>query len=204
MNILQIIVQLIVQCATLLTLGVLARQLFYMRKQYEMDHERSRRETVIKLQKLWIETLSDTRTGHSRNLIKDMTPTVCKNFWEEKDITVEDTPGNRQILLYVCSCNEGDLNMMSSKGMIKIEGKNLAIISAHLIKYLNVLEVICTAWNDNVGDQEMIEKEFGSSITKGNLDSFLLRSPDDRFLSIKAYIMKQQSDNNPKGKGPIK
>ena len=191
------VLQIIVQCATLLTLVVLVVQLFYMIKQYKNDHERSRRETVINLQKLWIETLNDKKTGQSRLFINCMSPDVCRDFWAEKEIEVANTPKNKQILSYVCECNESDFK--TSDGLIKIEGTNLVTFRSHLIKYLNLLEIIFTAWNDNVGDQKMIEKEFGRNITSNNMDSILQAT--SYFPSIKSYIKKQaERDKNLEGK----
>jgi hypothetical protein len=182
----------IIDVATLLTLVAFVWQLYVMRKQYRNDHERSRREAVINLQRLWMENL-DKKTRHSRQFLEYMSPKTCKKFWEGKEIEVAYK--HKDILLFLCECKEEHLAKNDESGEFIVAGEQLVTIKTFLIGYLNLLEVIFTAWNANVGDREMIEDEFGRNVItdKGEYPLDNILSATNFFPSIKAYTAHKKS-----------
>ncbi|MDR0941527.1 MAG: hypothetical protein LBM68_04800 [Bacteroidales bacterium] len=130
-----------------------------------------------------------------------MTPDTCKKFWAGEKIEIASK--HEEILLCLCDCDEKSLTKGGSKGEEYIvDGENLITLKTYLINYLNLLEVIFTAWNTNVGDRQMIEAEFGRNVVTDNgeypLDNIINQTTF--FPSIKAYVSHKKNENTEKGK----
>jgi hypothetical protein len=120
----------------------------------------------------------------------------CAKFWREESFTL---PGNCEILLIQLFDNKETIKK-SERQEIIIEGYGLVLLRTHLSNYLNLLEVIFTAWMNNVGDREMIETEFGKNISQDNhnfpLDVIVNLAP--AFPSIKEFSLYIKDKGNPK------
>ncbi|MCL1933438.1 MAG: hypothetical protein FWF53_06485 [Candidatus Azobacteroides sp.] len=197
------IIQWLTLGALIVTVAYTLIQVCIMKKQYQNDHERSRRENVIDLQKLWIETLkSDKAIGHARAFIKLMNTDVCRQFWSEKEMIMLIDTKNKQMLFDLCECDKCE-EISSSDDGYKVEGKYFITLRRHIVNYLNLLEVIFTAWVNSVGDKDMIDTEFGCHITTDGLnyplDTILSATPI-YFPSIKKYTLDKKEIENRKQK----
>ncbi|MDR0511262.1 MAG: hypothetical protein LBH06_09250 [Rikenellaceae bacterium] len=160
-------------------------QLIVIRRQNANDHERSRRETVINLQKIWLDCCGRS-PRYIKQLLKSMTSDACSKFWKGEPFSMPYSC--RHLLAKLLECEECATANEENKEII-VKDNSLVLFRKHLCDYLNLLELISTAWLDNVGDRSMIEREFGKNISgeDGNfpLDNIINCAP--AFPSIKAF-----------------
>lgn len=190
----------ILTIATPFSTAILIWQLVLFREQYKNDHERSRRENVITLQKMWMEH-HKMNTRYATQLIPYLDNKACKNFWA--DLPLRVPVKSSKIVCNLLSKTKKDLKII--KGEIVIDEKDLLIFRSYLTEYLNLLEVIFTSWNNNIGDKKIIEEEFGKNVSIDDfsfpLDTIVTTS---RYLpSIKEYTKYLKDKNKVKGKKMI-
>ncbi len=169
---------------TFLSSLVLLWQLILLRKQTQKDHDRSRRMVVLDLQKLWIEHCG-TKARFIRKLLPFLNNEMSAKVWDDDAIEIDAR--HKDILCDLLDCEGEKLDIR--EGTIMVSGANLMKFRTHLANYLNLLEIIFTAWLDNVGDRGMIEREFGKNISSDNrnfiLDPVINCIP--QFPSIKLF-----------------
>lgn len=174
----------LVAILTFLSSLVLLQQLRVIWKQNKDDHDRSRRLVVIDLQKLWIERC-DNKARFVRILLPKLNVDVSKTLLTRDSIEVDSQ--HKEIVCCLLDCRSEDL--AEKNGKITISGAGMMKFRTHLANYLNLLEIASTAWVDNVGDREMIEREFGKLISSDNkafeLDPVIDNS--DFLLSLKEF-----------------
>ena len=177
-------ISLVTNFLTMISIAFLVIQVSILRKQYKGDHERSRRESVIKLQELWME-YHNMKTRYARQILPFMDEDSCRDFWLDNSFKI--TLKSRSVLCDLFNCKENDLKYKDDS--IVIEGAHLYMLRDIITKYLNLLEIIFTAWRNNIGDRKMIEEEFGKNISLNNSEFILEKIVNaSAFLpSIKAY-----------------
>jgi hypothetical protein len=175
-----LIVDLLASFATI----ALVAQLWIMFKHSKNDHERSRREVVIELQKLWMSRVS-MEMRYAEHIIKAMSKEACENYWKYKSFNV---PANCEgKLLHLLGVKQSELQ--KENGDIKIDEVHLHELRTHMSAYLNLLEIIYTAWHDNVGNREMIEKEFKQHVFDGGICTLdtIIETTEKYLPSLRAY-----------------
>jgi hypothetical protein len=190
-------IQIVITILIFASVLVVIWQLFLLNRQRKDDHERSRRETVLNLQKLWLQYCGNSKPRIIRNLLRAMNEEVCAKIWREEPFTLS---GEWDVLLSQLFDNKREDIRKNERGEI-IFGKNeLLLLRTHLVNYLNLLEVIFTAWVNNVGDRDMIETEFGKNISRDNhnfpLDVIVNLGP--AFPSIRKFSLHIKSKEDPK------
>ena len=109
------------------------------------------------------------------------------------------------VLILILECEEEEFKMENSE--IIVEGRCLISLRTYLVSYLNLLEVIFTTWQSNVGDRKMIEEEFAKNITPDGKEFPIeqITEASHFFPSIKQYTfeLKEKNRRNPKKRRKI-
>ena len=127
--------------------------MLYNRNFYEIK----RREKAIDLLKDWNYNL-DAKNSLSRKFAEELNEEELKKILKEKDFTIKDKD-NIEILKNIFEEYNGEET---------VNNKISALLRWELIKYLNKLENICSAWYYHVVDKELIESEFRYLFQNGN------------------------------------
>jgi hypothetical protein len=151
---------------------------------------------VLGLQKLWLQYCNDSKPRIIRKLLRAMNEEACAKFWKEEHFTLS---GDCETLLKQLFDDKIEIKKNNRQEVI-IEDYGLVLLRTHLSNYLNLLEVIFTAWVNNVGDRDMIDTEFGKNISRDNhnfpLDVIVNLAP--AFPSKKEFSLHIQAKENPK------
>ena len=191
----RMLLEVVAPTLTLISVAVVIFQLRAITRQTKKDHERSRREVVLNLQKLWLEYCNDAKPRLIRSLLKSLDEDACKQIWNNEPFSLPEKC--KFLLSILLDCNEDKLTCQGKEVMV--DGHYAILFRAHLLNYLNLLEVIFTAWHDNIGDKGMIEREFGKNISQDGkvypLDMMVNSAP--AFPSIKkfsVYLRKEHEE----------
>ena len=118
------------------------------------DHDRSRRQEAIKLMQYWHDkTGADWETYITTvNLLFELDSAACSRIERgaEFSITKEMEPYVRKLIAADEAEPIGDTVSPEKADKIRL----------HFVKYANLMEIVATAYRDNVADQDMIYVEF--------------------------------------------
>jgi hypothetical protein len=164
----------------------IAFQAYYAKEQIENDHERSRRETTIKLMLNWIENL-DIKTASARKLVESLDDKTCEKIYNMKVVKISED--NTAIIKGILDNDK----LTAENGFITINEYESSIIRSYVLKYLNSLETILTGWRLGIVDKEIIEEEliylYNSEKDKCVLHNFRNVAGMHSYPSIKAFCI---------------
>lgn len=121
-------------------------------------YEIKRREKTIDLMKDWNYNL-DAKNSLSRKFAEQLSEEELKKILKEKEFIIKDSD-NIEILKNIFE------EYVDKNGIVN--NKISALLRWELIKYLNKLENICSAWYYHVVDRKLIESEFIYLFQHGN------------------------------------
>jgi hypothetical protein len=140
-----------------------------LNRQIRADHDRSRRERAVDLMMCYVTTHdpSNHQIVFGLNLSFVLTEEQCHSLWEREPFAVLD---KHQHLLdtWRTACNSS-LNGSksrkspgdgSSNSVLTLSASEVYMLRSIATNFLNKLELVASAWNNNVADRAIIEQEF--------------------------------------------
>ena len=147
------------------TVFVAIKQIKILVKQTQDDHERSRREKAVDLLFIWTKNL-DEFSSRTRKFAENLSKENLKSIYNEE---IFSFPKKYETMYYSCfkendnkeeKENDNKEEKFGEKEEIEVSSRNSAYIRWQLIKYLNLLESILSAWASNIADKVLIENQF--------------------------------------------
>lgn len=143
-------------------------QLILQRKVFASDHERSRRELTIHLLKEW--TLNQTdRTSAVIQFIKSLNIEQCEAVHQRKGFDIA-ADGNRLAFLEAIFKDDERL-----RSLLKIKNKKITLTADHaiiirfaIVRHLNLVESILSAWALAAADVNTLAAQFAFLLNAGN------------------------------------
>ncbi|WFM71906.1 hypothetical protein [Halomonas sp. CKK8] len=135
--------------------------------QFRGDHERSRRQLSITLLESWVQNLTQHSTA-ARKLVDEFTEEQAKQLFSQEPFPVK----SKYVPLLKAALN-GDFDNESKDYELTVEQSSA--LRWEVINYLNSLEVILSAWNNNIADKEMLEEQFRDLVSPEK-DIYLLKN----------------------------
>ena len=160
-----------------------------MFRQFKGEHEKGRREKAIELLLRWNDSIT-ADTNRIKEFCEQLSDEQCRKLarYETFEISAKKHAELKQLLSddNVNKCHEEDqaeekktsankesvTGITVNKNKEKLTSLEIKQLRYQVVRYLNLLEIIMTAWKDNVADNEMIENEF----------SFLLSETEGKTL----------------------
>lgn len=136
-----------------------------LNRQIKTDHERSRRERAMDLMMCYVTTHdpSNYEILFGLNLSFVLTEEQCRSLWEREPFSVQ---GKQQNLLdtwravYNATKNKKGSQTESGATVSLLTAPEVYILRSIVSNHLNKLELVSSAWNNNVADRGIIEQEF--------------------------------------------
>ncbi|MDO8736925.1 MAG: hypothetical protein Q7K29_07560 [Thermoleophilia bacterium] len=185
------------------TIVVFGLQLRNDVKHIKADHERSRREKAIDLLEMYATKVHENSPGlrFSTKLLSQLNENNYKAIWNCDPFEVEEK--HKYLIIGALECDINKLNLKIEFGRIFLRRRELLVIRSQLVGYLNVLEVVATAWKHNVADREIIEDEFDRLIIQQDglrkfCDAGVFGQPSFRELYGSILERKKRSNGKPK------
>lgn len=146
-------------------------QLYYMKKSFCHDHERSRREKAIDLVLSWVNYTSERGTA-SKNFVEQLNETDCNHIWKEQSFVVDIKYKNyleRNIEGF------GECKVFKESGIDRIQISDIqsSVIRTNVCSYLNLTEMIFAAYYAKVADEFIIRREFSFLVSEEQNIHFL-------------------------------
>jgi hypothetical protein len=183
--------------ATAVVTGVSAAIIFL---QLRLDHERSRRDTAVKLIREW--TVNQRiETSAVIQLVKKFTLEQCETLVDNKNILIPNIDITAQDILNCLLPGFPDIleKDIAQENKLVISGRYAAYIRFRTVSYLNMLESILSAWNCGIARRDIIEEQFrflktapGVDLPKCRQAFCNLRGNTDVFPSITNYLSATQ------------
>jgi Fe-S cluster biosynthesis and repair protein YggX len=150
------------------------------------DHERSRQSQAIEMMKFWFNSSYGASVDAHRNLSKLVSildPRTCEAIEQQNafTISVADQDIYRAVLVDEISVKH------DSPQRIEIRAEQSAMLRTYLTKNANLLEIVASAYMNNVADRQMIEQEFMHVFFKNeqfSIGNFI--NATSRYPSLKA------------------
>jgi hypothetical protein len=133
-------------------------QTSYLRKQLANDNERPRREKAVDLIMAWSQSLQ-RETRSAELLVSKFNEDQAHNLFYERSVEIDNNPENERLLITCLGSMTGIQKNQATNKLI-LEPSSASSIRWQVLTYLNTLEAILAAWDNNVANREMIEKEF--------------------------------------------
>ncbi|WP_040508046.1 hypothetical protein [Leptospira wolffii] len=178
---------------TALSVVFAVSQVLLLKKQIKDDHERSRREKSVDLLANWAQEL-DQKSSITRKFAELLNEENLRCIYNQESFVIPDKPEKNKKLY--AACLDLDLEHISTdNNQIIIPESHSAQIRWQLIKYLNNLESVISAWAYNIADRELIEDEFSYLFTDQGAGSALkkfrvLTGGAKSYPSIEAFELK--------------
>jgi hypothetical protein len=146
---------------------IAAFQIFVLRTQLRSDHERSRREKAVELMQFFVTTaeVQNVATLDIRRFAESLNKAQSQLLCEGK--TFEVDVASKSLLPHDL------IQQQDNNGRVQVDESACRAIKIQLMKYLNILETVATAWRHNIADREIIEEEF-KSIVSVKTNAFVL------------------------------
>ena len=148
-----------------------------MFRQFKGEHEKGRREKAIELLLRWNDSVT-ADTNRIKEFCEHLSDEQCRKLarYETFEISAKKHAQLKQLLSdnNVDKCHEHNqpeenksngtkesvAGMTDNKNKEKLTSLEIKQLRYQVVRYLNLLEIIMTAWKDNVADNAMIENEF--------------------------------------------
>ncbi|WP_162615857.1 hypothetical protein [Solilutibacter oculi] len=136
-------------------------------KQFRGDHERSRRQLSVELMQEWVRNLTQHSTA-ARKLVDTFSDEQAKRLYAQEPFEVE----KKNVPLLDAALSD-TLNCAGDSYKLTVEQSST--LRWEVINYLNALEVILSAWNNNIADRDMLEEQFRDLVSPEK-DVYLLKN----------------------------
>lgn len=153
-------ISLIVQIIALSTVIISVRQLFVMKKQKRDGHEEERRKKTIEVMQIWSNNLQ-RETSLAEKIVEEFDESQSRKLYAKQDV-----PVSREMKISVCeicrceSCpGQEKCEQLESETCV-LQGYQQAKLRWHIIRYLNNLENVFTAYALGIVDKDIIKTQF--------------------------------------------
>ena len=131
------------------------------------DHERSRRQLSVELMQEWVRNLTQHSTA-ARKLVDTFSEEQAKKLYAQEPFNVD----KKNVPLLDAALKD---SLKCTGDSYKLTVEQSSSLRWEVINYLNALEVILSAWNNNIADREMLEEQFRDLVSPEK-DVYLLKS----------------------------
>ncbi|WP_348765728.1 hypothetical protein [uncultured Salinisphaera sp.] len=135
--------------------------------QFRADHKRSRRELSITLLESWVQNLTQRSTA-ARKLVDEFSEEQAKTLLAQEPFSVKG-----KYIPLLRAALKGDIENSDDDYNLSVEQSSA--LRWEVIDYLNSLEVVLSAWNNNIADQKMLEEQFRDLVSPEK-DIYLLKN----------------------------
>lgn len=140
-------------------------------RQIKLDHERSRREAAINLMKYWNELAHDLLPSmHIRRMIEELDINQCEKLFLGKPVSINKCNISLIESFFSSIPLVHNKELKIEDGSIHLDELQTHQVCTHFSLYMNVLEIVATAWRHNIVDREIIEDEFRKIFFKNQCD----------------------------------
>jgi len=136
-------------------------------RQFRGDHERSRRQLSVELMQEWVRNLTQHSTA-ARKLVDTFSEEQAKKLYAQEPFNVD----KKNVPLLDAALKD---SLKCTGDSYKLTVEQSSSLRWEVINYLNALEVILSAWNNNIADREMLEEQFRDLVSPEK-DVYLLKS----------------------------
>lgn len=130
-------------------------QLQLLSKQIKEDHERSRHQMSILLMRDWVGQL-ERETSAARKFAETLDKNQASNLWNEE--TLEVNSDKQKKFVEICLA-QSDLNPEYNEKNCTLKEPAVSFIRWQVVRYLNSLETMLSAWRHNVASRNILEEE---------------------------------------------
>lgn len=152
--------EILLSCITAFSGLLIIIQLFLSHKQKKKEHEEQRRQKTVEIMLEWNASL-ERETSFAEKIVEQFTQEQCRNLYFQKKFNV-----NKELHEQICQIcaykKEGMCETCASKDgkEFSVDGKRLLDLRWYIISYLNTLETVLVAWQQETVDKKIIEHEF--------------------------------------------
>ena len=175
---------------------VAAVQVFVVYKQLKADHERSRRQMAIDLMQFFVGQQRDSKIRGllAFTFFEQLTTDKTRLLYARDSFSV-DVIWRDELNAYFSFRGISSPEVRESE--VQLDVQHVRALASDVIQYLNLLEVVSTAWRHNTADREIIEEEFYSLFVVRKNKSVLeqLRIESGTFPSINLLVQKLLAKN---------
>ena len=152
--------EILLSCITAFSGLLIIFQLFLSHKQKKKEHEEQRRQKTVEIMLEWNASL-ERETSFAEKIVEQFTQEQCRNLYSQKKFYVNKDL-HEQISQICAYKKEGLCETCASKDGTEfcLEGKRLLALTWYIISYLNTLETVLVAWQQETVDKKIIEHEF--------------------------------------------
>lgn len=183
-------------------------QIRLYRREYRDDHERSRRENALQMMLEWAKKL-DRGTNVVTRFVDSLDDLQARELANERPFCVaREKKGIVGSLLSVTELAEGTALADCDAG-IEIKQVAVSLIRAQAVNYLNMLEIVLTAWKNNIADRGILHEQFAPMYNPKNGDFMLEKFRDaiggaDAYPSIADFVQTLKADRQRSAsRGPL-
>ncbi|MEO2153263.1 MAG: hypothetical protein ABGX24_02455 [Aquificota bacterium] len=151
---------LIINTIYFFTLLALLWQVWEIRKQRKVDIERRNRETTVNVLSTWLRTF-ERKAILARHILSIIDEDQIRNVYEFKEVKLpkDEKKKNKVLnLLYALLVKKERIEEIQKSD--KIPAYISAYLRSLMTEYLNTLEIILLAWDQNIIDENTFKKEF--------------------------------------------
>jgi hypothetical protein len=156
------------------TLTVFTTFLLYF--QIRADHKRSRRERALELMKFWQSRQDDNAPYFicGKRLLRTLTPYQCTVLRDGGELVI-GSEHKHMLDIFRTAIHQKFALSRSRKEPAGFALSELELICLRSlgIRYFNDLEIVATAWRNNIADRKIIEEEFQLMYTGESGTAFL-------------------------------
>jgi hypothetical protein len=200
---------LIMNIIYLFTLLAILWQAWEIRKQRKVDIERRNRETTVNILSTWLRTF-ERKAILARHILSLMDEEQIKNVYEFKEVKlpkVEEKKNKVLNLLYALLVKEERIKEIKDKE--KIPAYISSYLRSLMTEYLNTLEIILLAWDQNIIDENTFKAEFSYLIQDNQciLENILKVWGKNNYPIITKFCQRLIEEHSPKpepSKEPLK
>jgi hypothetical protein len=183
-------------------------QIRLYQREYRDDHERSRRENALQMMLEWAKKL-DRGTNIVTRFVDSLDESQARELANERPFCVaREKKGVVDSLSSVTELEAGTA-LADCEAGIEIKQVAVSLIRAQAVNYLNMLEIVLTAWKHNIADREILREQFAPMYNPKNGDFMLERFRDalggaDAYPSIADFVQTLKADRQRSAsRGPL-
>ncbi len=166
--------------------------------QYKSDHERSRREKAVDLILEWSKNLNE-KSSIARKFAETLDAQKSLSLFKQEPFEID----SKSLELFF-----GYIGKKKEEGndKYKLTFEEVTKVRWDVIKYLNVLESILSAWRHNIADNEMIREQFKYLVKPSEGHDVLKefrKAAENSYPAIDEFVSKLENNENKEGKEKI-
>lgn len=127
-------------------------------RQIASEHEKSRREKAIEMMKFFISE-NHEEMGLTRQLLTELDYKQSEALFNMFPITL-DTKCEELLAFALAKYTGSNVDLNKKDGLIVLSQAQVIALRSIVIRHLNILEAMASAWRHNIADRDILEEEF--------------------------------------------